>query len=220
MAEGHRQRMRERFYNEGIDHFEPHEALEMLLYFAIPRKDTNPLAHQLIEHFGSFHGVLEAKREDLIKFGLSESPTALLNMLPSFMNYYMQSRVSGTPYLADITDTGNYAVNKLGERTYEVFGVICMTAQRKLINFEIIETGTVSTTTVSPRKVVECALSNNAARIVLTHNHPGGSLYPSEDDRKLTKQLITILEPLNISVTDHIIVANGRFLSMREQGML
>ncbi len=220
MAEGHRQRMRERFYQEGIDHFAPHEALEMLLYFALPRKDTNPLAHKLIDHFGSFHGVLDANREDLIKFGLTENTAALLNMMPAFSNFYMQSRAIGTPVLSDSTILGNLAVNKIGERNNEVFGIICMTTQRKFINFEIVDEGTVNHSNVSARKVVECALRNNATRVAFTHNHPGGSLTPSNEDKQLTANLSAILSNLGISVTDHIIVANGRFLSMREQGML
>lgn len=220
MAEKHRQRMRNRFYNEGIESFEPHEALEMILYFVIPRHDTNALAHKLIDHFGSFHGVLEANRKDLMDFGLTENTAALLNMFPAFLNYYMQSHSMGTPHFPDSTAIGNYAVNKIGERTNEVFGILCLTTQRKFINFEIIEEGTVTSATVSPRKVAECALRNNASKVVLVHNHPGGALVPSSDDRLLTKSLSAMLEPLGVSVVDHIIVANGRFSSMSEQGMI
>lgn len=220
MAQGHRQRMRERFYREGIDSFEPHEALEMILYFTIPRKDTNSIAHKLIEQFGSFHAVLEADREDLLNFGLTENTVALLNMFPSFLNYYTQSRVNGTPFLSDITSMGNFAVSKIGTRPYEVFGVICMTTQRKLINFEIIEEGTVNSTTVSPRKVAECVIRNKASQVVFVHNHPGGSLSPSEEDKKLTSHLENMLNSINVTLVDHIIVANGRFLSMCEQFML
>lgn len=220
MAEGHRQRMRERFYKEGIDSFEPHEALEMLLFFSIPRHDTNDLAHKLIEKFGSFHGVLEAPREALLKFGVTENTAALLNMMPAFLNYYMQSHASGTPHFPDCTSLGNYAVNKIGERTTEVFGVICLTTQRKLINFEIIAEGSVSAAVVPPRKVAECALRNNASRVVFVHNHPGGSLMPSNADKELTNNLKAVLTSIDVGVTDHIIVANGRFLSMSEQNLM
>ncbi len=220
MAEGHRQRMRERFYKEGIDNFEPHEALEMLLYFTIPRKDTNALAHSLIEHFGSFHGVLEANREDLLKFGLTPTTTAHLNMMPGFLNYYMQSHASGTPHFPDCTAIGNYAVNKLGERTNEVFGVLCLNIHRKFINFEIITEGAVSSATVNARKVAECALRNNAAKVVIMHNHPGGSLSPSKDDCDLTEHLFAVLHSIDVGLVDHIIVANGRFSSMSERNLL
>lgn len=220
MAEGHRQRMRERFYKEGIDSFEPHEALEMILYFTIPRRDTNALAHKLIDHFGSFHAVLEADRDDLLKFGISENTAALLNMFPSFLNYYTKSRVDGTPFLSDTTAMGNFAVSKIGTRTNEVFGVICLTTQRKYINFEIVAEGTVNSTSVPPRKVAECALRNKAAQVVLVHNHPGGSLAPSAEDRALTNKLSAMLKAMDIEVPDHIIVANGRFLSMCEQLMI
>lgn len=219
MAEGHRQRMRERFYSEGIDSFQPHEALEMILYFSIPRKDTNPLAHKLIERFGSFHGVLEADKNDLEDFGLTDNTVALLKMFPAFLNYYNQSRITGTPFLPDTTAIGNLALSKVGTRPYEVFGMICMTSQKKYINFEIIEEGTVNKTSVSPRKVAECALRNKASIVVFVHNHPGGTLSPSGDDKILTNTLATMLDTIDVKVMDHIIVANGRFLSMREQQM-
>lgn len=220
MAEGHRQRMRERFYNEGIDSFEPHEALEMALYFTIPRKDTNQLAHRLIEHFGSFHAVLDANREDLVKFGLTDNTVALLKMLPSFLNYYIQSKVTGTRYLPNTTAMGEYAINKVGNRTNEVFGVICLDAQQKLINFEIIDEGTVNKAMINPRKVAECVLRNNATKAVFVHNHPSGTLSASLADKSLTDRLGSMLKAIDVELLDHIIVANGRFYSMLEHGLI
>lgn len=212
---GHRQRMRERFYNEGIDSFEPHEVLEMLLYFSVPRKDTNELAHTLIDTFGSFHGVLEADRTDLVKY-VTDNTAALLNMMPAFSNYYLQSRLNKDIVLANSTDIGVFAVSKIGIRKNEVFGLICLNSQMHYINFEIVEHGTVSSTTVSPRKVVECAIRNNAANVVFVHNHPGGSLQPSAEDRVLTKKLSAILSSIGVITFDHIIVANGRYCSMQD----
>ena len=220
MAEGHRQRMRERFYKEGIDSFEPHEVLEMALYFTLPRRDTNALAHKLIDKFGSFHSVLEASREELLRFGLTENSVAHLKMLPAFLNYYLQSKSSGTPILSDTTSVGNYLMNKIGERPNEVFGMLCLTTQRKVINFEIISDGTVNHTDVSPRKVAECALRNNASYVIFTHNHPGGALMPSGEDKLLTRQLSAMLSSIGIGTIDHIIIANGRFCSMGELNML
>lgn len=220
MAEGHRQRMRERFYKEGIDNFEPHEVLEMILYYTLPRQDTNPLAHKLIDKFGSFHGVLDAKREDLKAFGLTDNTAAILNMIPSFSNYYISSRSNGTPVLSNCTMIGNFAVSKIGERPIEVFGMIMLTNQMRYINFEIIETGTVGSANVSVRKVAEAALRNNASRVVLVHNHPGGSLSPSIEDKKLTDRIGDMLSSIDILLIDHIIVANGRFASMQELGRM
>lgn len=220
MAEGHRQRMRNRFYKEGIDNFEPHEVLEMLLYFSIPQKDTNELAHRLIMRFGSFHGVLESSYEDLRDFGLGEKTTALLKMLPAFFNYYMKSRVSDSHPLLTSTDIGNFAAGKIGVRENEVFGVICLDIQRKYINFELINEGTVNSTSVPARKVAECALRNKASRVVFVHNHPGGSLAASNEDITLTRTLTNVLNAVDVGVIDHIIVANGRFSSMSDQGLL
>lgn len=210
--------MRKRFYKEGIDHFEPHEVIEMILYFAYLRIDTNPLAHKLIDRFGSFHGVLEANREDLLESGLTENAAALLNMIPAFSNYYMQSHIE-TKVLPDSTAVGNYAVSKLGLRPTEVFAVICLNAQNRVLNFEILSEGTVNTSNVPPRKVAEAALRNHAASVVLTHNHPGGGLMPSTEDKELTKKLDSMLESIGVTLIDHIIVANGRFCSLREHGI-
>lgn len=219
MAEGHRQRMRARFYKEGIDSFEPHEVLEMLLYFSLPRIDTNPLAHKLIEKFGSFHGVLEANYEDLIEFGLTENTVALLKMTPAFSNYYIQSHTNGVKVLSNCTQIGFYVTDKIGHRTKEVFCVLCLDAQNRVKNFEILAEGTVNSLNVPPRKVAECALRNNAARIVLVHNHPGGTLSPSADDIALTHKMLEMLDSIDVNLLDHVIVANGRFLSMREHGI-
>lgn len=220
MAEGHRQRMRKRFYKEGIDSFEPHEVLEMLLYFSLPRVDTNPLAHELIEKFGSFHGVLEANYEDLISFGLTENTVALLKMMPAFSNYYIQSHTNKINILNDCTAVGTYAADKIGQRTVEVFAVICLDVQNRVKNFEILAEGTVHSASISPRKVAECALRNNASRVVLAHNHPGGTLVPSSEDKILTKRMNDMLDAIDVNLLDHVIVANGRFLSMREQHMI
>ncbi len=220
MAEGHRQRMRARFYKEGIDSFEPHEVLEMLLYFSMSRVDTNPLAHKLIERFGSFHGVLEANYEDLIDFGLTENTVALLKMTPAFSNYYIQSHTNGVKVLNNCTEVGFYVTDKIGHRTNEVFCVLCLDTQNRVKNFEIIGEGTVNSFKVSPRKVAECALRNNAARVVLVHNHPGGTLTPSADDIALTQNMRDMLDAIEVSLLDHVIVANGRFSSMREQNII
>lgn len=220
MAEGHRKRMRERFYKEGLDNFEPHEALEVLLFYALPRVDTNELAHRLINSFGSFHAVLEASREDLIKFGLTEKTVALLKMLPAFSNYYMQSHIKGIRTLTDSSSVGLYCVDALGLRTNEVFGVICLDTQNSVKNFEIIAEGTVNSATVFPRLVAEVAIRNNSSSVVLTHNHPSGSLSPSSEDKLLTLKLQSMLDSIEINLLDHVIVANGRFFSMREHGIL
>lgn len=220
MAEGHRKRMKQRFFDEGIDNFKPHEVLEVLLYFAYPRRDTNKIAHDLINEFGSFHGVLDASHESLVAFGLTDHVAATIKLIPAFSNYYLQSRVNNIKTFNDCTSIGNYVVNKVGERTNEVFGVLCLNMHRQFINFEIIEEGTVNSTTVSPRKVAECALKNNASKVVFVHNHPGGSLMPSPDDKVLTQTLLSMLNSIEVGLIDHIIVANGRFCSMSEQNML
>lgn len=220
MAGGHRQRMRNRFYKEGIDNFEPHEVLEMILYFSLPRIDTNPLAHKLIEKFGTFHGVLEANYEDLIAFGLTETTVALLKMMPAFSNYYIQSHTKGISVLSDCTAVGTYVTEKIGQRPIEVFAIICLDVQNRVKNFEILAEGTVNSSSVPPRKVAECALRNNASRVVLAHNHPGGTLFPSTEDKLFTKRMNDMLEAIDVTLLDHIIVANGRFLSMREQCLI
>ncbi len=219
--DGHRQRMKSRYMKEGLDSFAPHEVLELLLYYAIPRRDINELAHRLINHFGSVANVLDADIEDLKQIdGIGENAAVLLNLIPSLSRVYTSSKWNRNTSLLSTNAIGEYAVSMYVGKKNEEFGIICLDSNRRIHYSGIIIKGTVNQTEAYPRVVVSEVLKHNAVNVVLMHNHPSGSLIPSQSDREATKNIVTALEAIGVHVIDHIIVAGDRFNSMSNLDML
>ena len=222
MHEGHRQRLKKRFLEEGLASFEDHEVLELMLFYAIPQGDTNPLAHRLIEKFSSLSSVLNASLEELCTVkGIKEHTAVFIRMMPELLQYVAGLTAREKKTLSTSYDAGMYVCGMIGYLPKEVFAVICLDAQRKVLAFEIIDEGTVSHSSVSPRKVAECAIRHNASSVILAHNHPSGNLCASENDRMLTMRLCDILEGMEIPVIDHIIATHGeKYLSMSDSSLM
>ncbi|MBQ4515769.1 MAG: DNA repair protein RadC [Clostridia bacterium] len=219
--DGHRQRMKSRYMKEGLDSFAPHEVLELLLYYAIPRRDINELAHRLIDHFGSVANVLDADIEDLKQIdGIGENAAVLLNLIPSLSRVYTSSKWDRNTSLLSTNAIGEYAVSMYVGKKNEEFGIICLDSNRRIHYSGIIIKGTVNQTEAYPRVVVSEVLKHNAVNVVLMHNHPSGSLIPSQSDREATKNIVAALEAIGVHVIDHIIVAGDRFNSMSSLDML
>ncbi|MBQ3553442.1 MAG: RadC family protein [Clostridia bacterium] len=219
--EGHRMRMKHRYLHEGLDHFEPHEILELLLYYSIPRRDINELAHQLIDRFGSLANVFDADVEALCEVdGISESSAILLNLIPQLARVYQQSKWNRTDTLATIDSIGQYAVSMYIGKKNEEFGIICLDSNHQVHFSGTIIKGTINQTEAYPRLIVAEVLKHNAVNVVLTHNHPSGSIMPSASDREATKNIVTALEAIGVTVKDHIIVSGDRFNSMMMLGMM
>lgn len=221
MHEGHRNRLKNRFIEEGLDSFEDHQILELVLFYAIPRKDTNELAHFLIEKFGSLSGVFEADSKELAKTpGIGENSATLLALIPSLARIYFKDRWGIRPELNSTTKAGEYVLTLFAGRPYEVFYVICLDAQHKVINAAIVHEGTIDQAQIYPRLIVETALRHKAHSVILAHNHPGGSSVPSPQDIEATKKIRQALEPISITVLDHIIVAGDKYVSCAEKGLI
>lgn len=222
MHEGHRQRLKQRFLEEGLTSFQDHEVLELLLFYAIPQGDTNPIAHRLLEKFSSISGVFGASVEELCTVkGIKEHSAVFLKAIPAFSQFYASLQVREKKTIANSFDAGQYVCGMIGGLTKEVFAILCLDSQRKVIAFEILEEGTVSRSDVSPRKVVECAIRHNASQVILAHNHPAGTLCASENDRLLTTRLCDLLEGMDIMVVDHIIATHGdKYLSMADGSLM
>ena len=218
----HRERVRNRFLNEGLSAFEDHEVLELLLFYAIPQKDLNPLAHKLINSFKTANAVFNAPIERLCEVGgISIKTATLIKMVPQLAQFYNSLSAREKKVILNSQDAGEYVCSMIGGEKREVFAVICLDTQRKVLAFEILDEGTVSQANVHPRKVVECALRHNASAVILAHNHPSSGAYASENDRMLTSQLCTILEGIDVEVTDHIIAASTeKFVSMADSGLM
>lgn len=221
MHEGHRKRLKERFLKEGLDSFEPHQVLELLLFFSIPRRDTNEIAHGLLKKYGSLSGVFEADLKDLSQTpGIGENSAYLLTLIPDLSRRYFNDKWRDKPELNSSTKAGQYAVSLFAGRPYEVFYIICLDAQNKVNYAEMVCEGTINEAPVYPRLIVESALRHKANTVILAHNHPGGSLNPSRADIEATNRIRIALEAISIKVVDHIIVCGSKYVSFAERGLL
>ena len=220
LHDGHRQRKREQFLRHGLDGFADHEVLELLLFYAIPRCDTNETAHRLLEKFGSLRGVFSAPEEELRKVkGVGAGAALLLTLLPAVeQRVYRDSREE--KILNSVERVGDFFLQLLRDERREVLYQVCLDAKGKLINYTRLSSGTATAAPVSVREVVENALRCDASRVVLGHNHPSGVALPSEEDRQITLQISHALATMGIELMDHIVVADGDFVSMAASGIL
>lgn len=219
MHEGHRTRLRERFRREGLESFAPHEVLELLLFYTRARGNVNPLAHKLLETFGSLKGVLEAPVEQLTAVdGVGEETASLLALMVPLFRRYEMCLCEEKHKLKHYSDVEDYCRALLTGLRKERFYVICVSTQMKVLGQRIIAEGDLSEVMAYPRLVVETALNQNAYGVILCHNHPGGEALPSIGDVDVTRDLEALLAKLGIGLMDHIIVADGRTYSMIQHG--
>lgn len=212
----HRQKVRERYYSGGFRGMAPHNVLEMLLFFGIPYKDTNPIAHELIDRFGSFSAVLEAKRTDLMQIkGMTENAACLLTMILPLYQRYSQELIKRRPKFDSVDDLADflrtlYLDNNNIERVY----ILCFDANKTLITYRVIGEGDVSSSDFDMRKLASAVLETNADSVVLSHNHPHGVAAPSMQDGVATAAIASLLHTLNVKFSDHIIIADKNHFSM------
>lgn len=217
--DGHRSRMRERFLSEGLDSFTDIQVLEMLLFYCIPRKDTNPIAHSLLDHFGSLSQVLDATVEDLSKVeGMSQNSAAFLQLVTQVGRYYMTDRVSNVKILPSLESCAEYLRPFFFGRRVEMVYLLCLDAKCKVLCCRKIAEGNVNSTGISVRKTVENALSANASTVVLAHNHPGGLAIPSAEDVQTTLTVASALQAVEVKLADHVIFADDDYVSLVQSG--
>lgn len=217
--DGHRQRLKQRFRKEGLDNFSEHQVLELLLFYCIPQRDTNPLAHALLEHFGSLPQVLEAPVEELEKAkGVGENVATLLSLSNAVGRYYMVSRAMRTEILSSVDKCGEYLLPFFQGRRNETVFLLCLDAKCKALCCKEVGEGSVNSAGVPIRRIVEVALGVNATTAVLAHNHPSGIALPSCDDIQTTQRVAAALSAVEITLADHIVVADGDFVSLVQSG--
>lgn len=216
MHEGHRQRLRERFRREGLENFAPHEVLELLLFYTRARGNVNPLAHKLLETFGSLRGVLEAPVEQLTAVdGVGEETASLLALTVPLFRRYELCLCEEKRKLKQYYEVEDYCRALLTGLRKERFYVISVSTQMRVLGQRMIAEGDLTEVMAYPRLVVETALNQNAYGVILCHNHPGGEAIPSLGDVDVTRELEALLAKLGIGLMDHIIVADGQTYSMR-----
>lgn len=222
LNQGHRQRLRERFEREGLAHFKDHEVLELMLFYAIPRADTNAMAHRLMREFGSLSAVLEADTAELAGVdGMGKSSAVFLSALPALTRRYFHDRiVRDRPSLDNAEAVARYVKPLMAGRTEEVFYVLCLDAQNRVSFPAQVSQGTVNRAFVHPRQVVEAALKHRAVSVILAHNHPSGGIEPSAADHQLTERLMQALGAIDIKVLDHVIIGGDQHYSFASAGLL
>ena len=203
----------------GLDSFTDVQALELLLFYAIPQKDTNPIAHALLNRFGSLSQVLDADAEELEKVpGISDHAATLLRLVTQLGRFYQVDTAQRTEALTSIDACGAYLVPHFFGRKVETVFLLCLDAKCKVLCCREIGEGSVNAASISVRKVVEAALSANATSVVLAHNHPSGVALPSADDVQTTRRIAAALSAVEVRLIDHIVVAEGDFISMVQSG--
>ena len=213
----HRQRVKKRFLGEGMDHFDEIHALELLLFYALPQGDVNPLAHRLLDHFGNLHQVLEAPPEQLVAVpGVGEHTAVLLGVVKGICQKYLIDYKEEPPPLKDWEACGAYLKDRFLGRRDETVMLLCLDAKRSPLACRIISEGSVNTAEVSIRKAVEAALAVNATTVVLAHNHPSGIALPSMEDILTTRRMAMALDAVGIELEDHIVVAGRDYVSLRD----
>lgn len=217
--EGHRQRLKKRFLEEGLDNFTEVQVLELLLFYCIPRRDTNPIAHELVKRFGSLAQVLEAPVEALSQVpGISENAATLLHLITDMGRYYLVSRSSQNTILSSLNECAAYMVPFFFGRNVETVFLMCLDAKCKVLCCKEVGEGSVNSASISVRKIVETALKANASSVVLAHNHPSGLAIPSNEDIETTRRIAIGLRAVEIHLADHIIVADEDYVSMAQSG--
>lgn len=219
---GHRQRLRDRFLERGLEGFTDAEVVELLLTLGTPRKDCKETARAALERFGSLAAVLGASQAELAQIkGLGPKNGFALSFVQAVSRRYLAQRLTGKDYLRSSREVGDYLVHAMRGLKREVFMVILLDARYGIIDSRIVAEGTLTANTIYPREIVKLALDHHAAALVIAHNHPSGSLAPSAEDRKLTRNLFLACAFVNIRLLDHLIVgAAEQPFSFADHGLM
>lgn len=213
--------MKQRYLEQGIDSMEDHEVLEMLLYFALPYRDTNELAHRLLNEFGSLANVMEADVYALQQVkGIGNNASLLLNFIPKLAGRYYSDRWRDLPSLFEADDLMEYIRTLFVGRSQETLLMVCMNAKGQVKNVVKLGEGTVGEVVFYTAKVVEIALQNKCRYVILAHNHPGGTPSVSRDDVDMTKKCNNALHAVGVKLVDHVIVSGSQAISMNKKSLL
>lgn len=219
---GHRERLRERFEKNGFNGFHDYEVLEFLLTFIFRQGDVKPLAKELIKTFGSFSKVLDATSEDLSAVkGMGKASALSIVAFRQAMAFYFQNNIaSDKEQITKMSTLLEMLRANIGHKPNEVLFAIFLNAKNEVLASKELGEGTVSQASVFPRKIIEEALKQKATSIILAHNHPGGVAEPSEHDETITIEIQKSLSLVEISLQDHIIMANNEYYSFKRNGKL
>ncbi|MCL2500575.1 MAG: DNA repair protein RadC [Defluviitaleaceae bacterium] len=215
---GHRSRHRERYISGGSDSFHDHELLELLLYYCYPRCNTNEIAQRMIDEFGSLHQLFEADVSTLMaRLNCSENVAVMLNAMPVVANRFLRSRLDKKMVLNNSKIAGAFAISQFADQSTERFFVVSLDMSSRVNKVTLVSKGTLDESAYYPREVMKAVIQNNAISVILMHNHPGGTLKPSNNDLAVTCAIIDGLEFVKVTVVDHIIVSGDKYYSFSDR---
>lgn len=218
--DGHRQRMKDRFYRSGLDGMEDHEVLEMLLYYCIPRRNTNEIAHNLLKEFKTLPRVMNATVKELEKVEcMGRNAAVFLSFVRQMERYFAYEDVDDENILSSMDKCYRYLTKRFTARKNETVMLLCLDAKCKVLGCHVVSEGSVNSANVSVRKIVDVALSTNATSVVLAHNHPSGVALPSAEDIQTTRRVAKALHMVDVILNDHIVVVDDDYVSMYLSGL-
>lgn len=229
MHEGHRERLRKKYLEIGADKMEKTELLELLLFYAIARKNTKETAEKLFDNFGSFSSILKASYNELKSIeGIGDNASVFIKLVNDIINInnnennkkYTLNNNENTIILENINDAGKYLMNKYGRLQKEIVVLLCLDGKRKLLSSTIIFEGSVNSVQVNMRKILEQIIYYNAFYVIICHNHPSGLAIPSQKDIETTIKLCRTLNDINVILLDHIIIVEHDFVSMAQSNII
>lgn len=219
-GEGHRERLRDRFQQNGLNAFSDAEVLELLLSFGTPRSDCKESARSALQRFGSLSSVLEASVTDLLEVrGIGPKNSFAVHFVQAVARRYLKERLRGKRYLHSSDQVREYLIHSMRGLKREVLTAIFLDASHAVLDSEIVAEGSITSTTIYPRELLKKALAHNAAALIIAHNHPSGSLQPSRQDRLLTRTVFLASSFLDIHLLDHLIIGDGA-LSFADNGWM
>lgn len=219
--EGHRKRLRERFLKSGIDGFQDYEIVELLLSLGTPRRDCKPAAKEALKRFKTLRGVLEAPPAELQQInGIGAHSAFGIKLVQEVAREFLKAKMMEKPFCRSSQEVFDYLYHAMRGLKKEVFKVLYLTSQNQIIDTADLSEGTVNSSAVSPREVIEGALRNNAAALIFVHNHPSGATEPSLADKNLTRELVYAGKIMRIKVLDHIIIGDNRYYSFAGEGLI
>jgi DNA repair protein RadC len=219
---GHRQRLRDKFLDQGIEAFTDSEVIELLLTFGTPRSDCKAPAREALERFGSLPAVLDAAPVQLQEIrGMGPKNIFALRFIQGVARRYLRQRVVGKQYLHSSREVADYLIHSMRGLRHEILQVVFLDAGHAVLDIDVVAEGTTTVNTVYPRELIRAALERNASALILAHNHPSGRLAPSRQDEILTRRLCLLGSLMQISLLDHLIIGEGEEVySFADEGLM
>ena len=218
---GHRGRLRGKFLRAGLSSLNDYEVVELLLTLGTPQTDCKERARDAIKHFRGLRGVLEATPEELQQVkGIGPKNAFGIYLVREVANEYLKQKMKELPECNSVEAVRDYLLHEMQGRKKEVFKVLFLNPQNRLIETEDISHGTVNMSAVFTREVIAAALKHHATAIICVHNHPSGNPSPSKEDREITRELVAAAKLVQIKFQDHIIIGDQRLFSFAGEGLL